>query len=51
MFFIPNPTANLSDSDNKCHDLAKWLSHYLIFFSFSFLLFFLSMDMQDKSDS
>jgi len=24
---------------HKCHDLAKRLSHYLIFFSFSFLLF------------
>jgi len=22
----------------ECHDLAKWLSHYLYFFSFSFLL-------------
>ena len=35
----------------KCHDLAKRLSHYLIFFSFSFLLFSLSMDTRDKSDS
>jgi len=29
----------------------KQLSHYLIFFSFSFILFFLSMDVQDKSNS
>ena len=37
--------------EEKCHDLAKWLSHYFLFFSFSFLLFFLSMDARDKSDS
>jgi len=35
----------------SCHDLAKRPSHYLILFSFSFLLFFLSMDARDKSDS
>jgi len=25
-----------SVTNNQCHDLAKWLSHYLYFFSFSF---------------
>ena len=34
-----------------CHDLANRLSHYLYFFSFSFLLFFLSMDARENSDS
>ena len=34
-----------------CHDFIKWLSHYLILFSFSFILFFLSKDTRDKSDS
>jgi len=42
---------NIMYKEEKCHDLAKWLSHYFIFFSFSFLLFFLSMDVRDKSDS
>jgi len=36
---------------SMCHDLAKRLSHYLIFFFFFFSFLFLSMDAQDKSDS
>jgi len=30
----------LLDSGAMCHDLAKWLSHYLYFFSFSFSFLF-----------
>ena len=41
VYFIPT----------TCYDLAKQLSYYLYFFSFSFLLFLLSMDAWDKSDS
>jgi len=29
-----------------CHDLAKWLSHYLYFFSFLFLFFYLRLTTQ-----
>ena len=32
--------------EEKCHDLAKWLSHYLFFFFFSFL-FLLDLQLQD----
>jgi len=51
------------DQPAVCHDLAKQLSQYLYFFSFSFLLvsdyyfsfcfilFFLSMDAWEESDS
>ena len=30
-----------------CYDLAKWLGHYLYFFSFSFHLIRKSMDVQE----
>jgi len=33
--------------NGSCHDLAKWLSHYLYFFSFSFYLIRKSTDMQE----
>jgi len=29
----------MSIASQLCHDLAKWLSQYLYFFSFSFLFF------------
>jgi len=32
--------------NTTCHDLAKWLSHYLFFFFFSFL-FLLDLQLQD----
>ena len=31
-------SSHISSVQNSCHDLAKWLSHYLYFFSFSFSL-------------
>ena len=31
-----------------CHDLAKWLSHYLYFFSFLFLFFYLGLTTQKE---
>jgi len=35
-------------SEYRCHDLAKWLSHYLYFFFFSFsFLFLLDLQLQD----
>jgi len=33
-------------SSARCHDLAKRLSHYLYFFSFSFLFFYLGLTTQ-----
>ena len=35
-----------SKSSPNCHDLAKWLSHYLYFFSFLFLFFYLGLTTQ-----
>ena len=32
------PTMIYAAADSVCHDLARWLSHYLYFFSFLFLL-------------
>jgi len=32
----------------KCYDLAKWLSHYLYFFSFLFLFFYLGLTTQKE---
>jgi len=29
--------------EEKCHDLAKWLSHYLYFFSFLFFSFLIGL--------
>ena len=34
------------DEDLHCHDLAKWLSHYLYFFSFLFFFFYLRLTTQ-----
>jgi len=31
------------DEKSRCHDLAKWLSHYLYFFSFLFFFFFFGL--------
>ena len=36
VILVLKPCADISKS--MCHDLAKWLSHYLYFFSFLFLL-------------
>ena len=32
--------------ERQCHNLAKWLSHYLYFFSFLFLFFYLGLTIQ-----
>jgi len=34
------------DVEDKCYDLANWLSHYLYFFSF---LFSLDLQLQDRA--
>ena len=36
------------DQSSWCHDLAKWLSHYLYFFSFLFLFFYLGLTTQKE---
>jgi len=44
-YSIPSPIVLLNTT---CHDLAKWLSHYLYFFSFLFLFFYLGLTTQKE---
>ena len=38
----------MKGSHDSCHDLAKWLSHYLYFFSFLFFCFYLGLTTQKR---
>jgi len=39
------------DNEDRCHDLAKWLSHYLYFFSFLFLFLLITTTRQSAGKS
>jgi len=45
---VPGSTELRDEFGDKCHDLAKRLSHYLYFFFFLFLFFYLGLTTQKK---